>query len=204
MTARLQPPSREEIRALEPFEGIPGDRIHQPRSAESLAFARTELLAARHVGLDTESKPSFVAGAEHTGPHIVQLATLEHAFIFDAGHPGCVALVAELLRAESLVKVGFGLGGDRALLLRKLGAEVRPTVELSSLVRGLGYRQPLGLQAAVAVVLARYIHRPKKLTTSNWSRMPLSTRQLHYAANDAYASLCVFHALGHDHTASGA
>lgn len=183
------------MRALRPFDGIPPARIHQPRTAGELAFAGRVLRAATHVGLDTESKPTFVAGAEQTGPHVVQMATLEHAFVFDAGHDGCVALVRALLPADAPIKVGFGLAGDRAMLLRKLGVDTRPIVELSTMLRALGFRQPLGLQSAVAVVLERYLHRSRRVTTSNWSRAPLSPAQLAYAANDAYASLCVFHGI---------
>ncbi|MFI3185618.1 MAG: hypothetical protein QX198_06515, partial [Methylococcaceae bacterium] len=48
---------------------------------------------------------------------------------------------------------------------------------------------------AVAIVLGQYLQKSKTLTTSNWAAKILSDHQQLYAANDAYASLCVYHEL---------
>ena len=129
------------------------------------------------------------------GPHVIQLATLEHAFIFSVDHNVGHALIRDVLHAEHLTKVGFGLKSDRGPLSRKLGVKVCPAVELSAVVRRLGFREPVGLQAAVAIVLKQDFEKSKSVTTSNWARTILSPKQLLYAANDAYAALAVFHAL---------
>jgi hypothetical protein len=45
-------------------------------------------------------------------------------------------------------------------------------------------------------VLGRRLQKSKSVTTSNWASPVLKPHQLLYAANDAYAALCVFQALG--------
>ena len=50
--------------------------------------------------------------------------------------------------------------------------------------------------AAVAIVLGRNLPKRKSMTTSNWALPKLSALQLDYAANDAYAALSVFRAMG--------
>ena len=93
------------------------------------------------------------------------------------------------------MKVGFGLASDRTPLFRKLGVALAATVDVSRMVRRLGFMDDVGLKSAVAVVLAQRFPKSKKVTTSNWSLPQLTTQQLQYAANDAHASLLVFEAL---------
>jgi hypothetical protein len=54
----------------------------------------------------------------------------------------------------------------------------------------------MGAKAAVAIVLGQRLQKSKSVTTSNWASAELKPNQLLYAANDAYAALCVFRALG--------
>jgi ribonuclease D len=54
----------------------------------------------------------------------------------------------------------------------------------------------MGAQAAVALLFGQRFAKPRRLTTTNWANLELSERQLLYAANDAYAAIRVFEALG--------
>jgi ribonuclease D len=54
----------------------------------------------------------------------------------------------------------------------------------------------VGLKAAVAIVLGQRFAKSRKATTSNWANKTLTPQQLHYAANDAHASLLVYRGLG--------
>lgn len=197
MNARqfLKRPTKEAIRELPKFEGLPLQKICLVRTADDLLFAHDEISKVSHVGFDTESKPNFVANQPKTGPHLVQIATEQYAFLFTLDDSPGNELLSEIIRSDKIVKVGFGLKSDRGPLYNKLGATLDPTIELSVAVRRLGYKQQVGVQAAVAVVLGQYLQKSKKLTTSNWAAKILSDRQLLYAANDAYASLCVYHEL---------
>jgi ribonuclease D len=191
----MERPTSEQIAALPPYPTLPLDRIHVLRDADQCEFAEAELRLAGHVGFDTESKPMFVAGGEQTGPHIVQFATARHAFIVHVDAPETAAFLRAVLESESIAKVGFGIASDRVPLRRKLGVELAGGVDVSHMIRRLGFKQAVGLKVAVAVVLGQRMPKSKKVTTSNWAAARLSPQQLQYAANDAHASLLVYRAL---------
>lgn len=191
----MERPTPEQMAALPPYPALPPDRIHVLRDAAQCEFAAHELRVAGHVGFDTESKPMFVAGGEPTGPHVVQLATVGHAFIIHTEVPQTLAFLRDMLESEAIAKVGFGIASDRQPLYRKLGLQLRGGIDVSVMVKRLGFKQPVGLRAAVAVVLGQRLPKSKKVTTSNWASPRLSPQQLQYAANDAHASLRVYQAL---------
>lgn len=191
----LQRPTPEQIAAMPPYEALQATRIHLLKTPEQLDLAAQALRAAGHVGFDTESKPTFVAGQAQTGPDIVQFATTEHAFIVQTALPEAQAFLRAMVASNEVIKVGFGLASDRPQLLRKLGVQLGQSADLSFMVRRLGFKQAVGLKAAVAIVLGQRLQKSKKATTSNWANATLSPQQLQYAANDAHASLLVYHAL---------
>ena len=130
------------------------------------------------------------------GPHIVLLATYERAWIFLLHDPECRAIVAQLLTHGGSVKAGFGLADDRKRIVTKLGVEPTRVLELNTVFRQRGYRKDMGVKGAVAVLFNQRFMKSKKAATSNWANLSLSEAQLVYAANDAYAALRVFEALG--------
>ena len=148
------------------------------------------------LGFDTESKPTFVRHEVSDGPHILQLATTSTAYIFSLSEPGCRPSVARLLGAANILKVGFGLGDDRKSIIGKLGIEAQGIVDLNHVFHQRGWRKDMGVKAAVAVMYQRRFLKSKKAATSNWAARQLSEAQLVYAANDAWAALKVYQALG--------
>jgi len=193
--APLQRPTPEQIAALPAYEALPGSRIHVLKTPEQLAFAEAALREAGHVGFDTESKPVFVAGQPPTGPEVIQFATRTDAFIVQTATPGLVDFLRVTIESDDIVRVGFGLASDRPQIQRKLGLRLGPSIDVSQLVKKLGFKDAVGVKAAVAIVLGRRFAKSKKATTSNWANKTLTPQQLQYAANDAHASLLVFHAL---------
>ena len=189
-------PSREEIADLPDYERLPLPQIHVVHSPDQAAFVEAELAQLGVAGFDTESRPVFTAQARSTGPHVVQLASLNHAFIFQAHRTATLPLLKALLESPELLKVGFGLGAERGPLQQQLGIGLQGVVDVATLFRPLGHRQSVGAKAAVAMVLGRRLQKSKRITTSNWSLPQLSTGQLHYAADDAHAALAVYLALG--------
>jgi ribonuclease D len=127
---------------------------------------------------------------------VVQLATLNKAWVFQLHDTACRAVVAELLAVRGVVKAGFGLGDDRRRIIEKLGVEPSDVLELNVVFRERGYRKDMGVKGAVAVLFNRRFIKSRKATTSNWANPRLTEAQLVYAANDAYAAVRVFHALG--------
>ncbi len=188
-------PDRDEIAALPPFERLGLEQIVRVDD-EAGARAAAQALAAHPVwGFDTESKPTFVRDQVSDGPHVVQLATPEQAWVFQLHDPGCRALVAAMLADPRHVKAGFGLGDDHKRIVAKLGVQPAGVLDLNHVFRQLGYRKDMGVKAAVAVMFGQRFAKSKKAATSNWAARQLSPGQLVYAANDAWAAARVHAAL---------
>lgn len=191
-------PTREEIALLEAFEGLELGDIDVVSTALQAEQALAALGALRVVGFDTESKPTFLKNEVSTGPHTVQLASLERAWVFQLHDPVCRAAAASLLASSALTKVGFGLAGDRTQIRHTLGIEPQAIVDLDTVFKRRGYRNSVGVKTAVAVVFGQRFVKSRKQTTSNWAGRQLTEAQVRYAANDAYAAMRVMDALGLD------
>ncbi len=196
MDARHPTPDKEAIALLEPFDRLTLDRVHLISTRAQAEAAGLELRTTKAWGFDTESKPTFFKDQLSEGPHIVQLATLERAWVFQLHDLECRAVVAELLGARGIVKAGFGLGDDRKRIVSKLGVDPADVLELNAVFRERGYRKDMGVKAAVAILFNRRFIKSRKATTSNWANARLTEAQLVYAANDAYAAARVLEALG--------
>lgn len=192
---RRHTPLKAETALLEPFAGLPLSAIQVPTGKRQLAEALADLRGWKAIGFDTESKPTWSKDEVSHGPHVVQFATPERAYVFQVFRQECVPIIKSILEDESIVKVGFGLKSDRALIHKKLSVKIKLILDLNKIFRTDGYRGATGVRAAVAIVFNQQFHKAKKITTSNWSLPRLSDRQLIYAANDAYAAIRVLMAL---------
>ena len=196
MTAHQTTPDKEAIALLPPFERLGLDRITLVNTGKQAALAHNALVAARAWGFDTESKPTFKVGEISDGPHVLQLSTREQAWVFQLHDPDCRAIAADLLARGGIAKAGFGLGDDRKRIIQKLVIEPEGILELNAVFHARGYRKDMGVKGAVAVLFNQRFQKSKKAATSNWANPRLSESQLVYAANDAYAAICVWDALG--------
>lgn len=188
-------PDKAEIALLEPFEGLAPARIYVPATVADYRAAAAEISAAKVVGFDTEAKPTFIKGEVSQGPHVVQFALPDKAFLFQLHRTECHPFVTEILQSDAVLKAGFGLQSDKAQLFNKLGVTLNAVLDLSSEFRKLGYPASTGVRTAVAIVFNKNFRKSRSATTSNWAKAELSPKQMLYAANDAYAALCVWHAL---------
>lgn len=193
--ARPSAPGREQIALLEPFEGLDLGHIVVVADALQAESALAELMTLSVVGFDTESRPTFLKDQKSEGPHVVQFATLQKAWIFQLHLPESFAVVGTLLQAASLQKVGFGLSGDRSQILHKFGKKPNALLDLNERYRRLGYVKEIGVKVAIALAFNQRFRKSKKATTSNWANHRLSDAQILYAANDAYAAIRVHYAL---------
>lgn len=189
-------PAPEAIALLEPFERIGLDGIRLVATAAQAERAAAALERAPAWGFDTESRPTFNVGEASEGPHIIQLAIASEVFIFQLHDPDCRAIAGELLGMRGNVKAGFGLGDDKRRITHKLGVQPQDVLDLDTVFRARGYRRQMGTKAAVAVLFNRRYLKSKKAATSNWANRQLTEAQLLYAANDAWAALRVYQALG--------
>lgn len=196
MHTTLPTPSKDEIAQLPEFARLGMNAITLVENGPQAHHACAALREHAAWGFDTESKPTFFKDQVSEGPHIVQLATQDHAWIFQLTDGDCRAQVAGLLADPGHAKAGFGLGDDTRRIVAKLGVQPANVVELNTVFRQRGYRKDMGVKGAVAVVFAQRFIKSKKAATSNWAHPRLSEAQLIYAANDAYAAARIYHALG--------
>ena len=195
MPTTLPTPSKDEIALLPEFGRLGLDRITLVVTALQAREAAAALADHAVWGFDTESKPTFLKEQVSEGPHIVQLATLTHAWVFQLQDPACRDTVAGLLAQATHTKAGFGLGDDTRRIQSKLRVEPAGVLELNTVFRERGYRKDMGVKGAVAVLFEQRFIKSKKAATSNWANPRLSEAQLVYAANDAYAAARVAEAL---------
>lgn len=195
MSIHKFPPHKADIAELELFDGLGLESVFVVREARQAEIALAELMRAGHAGFDTESKPTFQKGEVSEGPHVLQFATTEKAFIFHSHCEASRPAIIELLKSTQLVKIGFGLGGDLHQISHRFGIRPGSLVDLDRTFKQLGYPNAVGAKSAIAMLFKRRFLKSKAVTTSNWAVPELSERQLLYAANDAYAAIKVFHAL---------
>lgn len=185
-------PDKEQINLLPAFDRLDLHQITLVHTAAQAQAALNALSPCTALGFDTESKPTFAKNEASTGPHIVQLSTLDHAWIFQLDNAECRQAVAALLESPAIVKAGFGLGDDKKRIHSKLGIDFQGVLDLNSTFRSQGYRKDMGVRGAVAVLFGQRFIKSKKASTSNWANPQLTEAQLVYAANDAYAAMRVW------------
>jgi len=191
----LLAPTKQESKLLAPFNGLVLNKIYVPVSKEEFTAATNEIMNSKIVGFDTESKPVFIKGEKTDGPHVVQFALLNKAFIFQLHHKHCREYLLEIFQSDKTIKVGFGLKSDKAQIYNKFGVKLNAVLDLGSAFREKGYRGQIGARGAVAIVFNKAFNKSKRASTSNWAMPRLSDNQLLYAANDAYVALRVYNEL---------
>jgi RNA polymerase sigma factor for flagellar operon FliA len=188
--------SRASLSAAElpVYPGIGLAQISLVASASMADQALAALMASEAIGFDTESKPTFLKGEVSTGPHLVQLATASHAYLFPVSRQSDLRALKTILESTSVLKVGFGLGNDRSALKTRLGITLDNVLDLGEVLRGEGHRGTVGAKVAVAHFFGQKLQKSKKVGTSNWANPNLSERQILYAANDAHVALQLYRA----------
>lgn len=144
------------------------------------------------LGFDTETRPVFKKGKKPGPPSLVQLATADHAFIFQIKIlPMCNGL-CDLLADDSIVKTGVAVRDDIIGLQRLADFSPANFVDLSE-VTAKAKMQTHGLRNMAANLLGFRIS--KSAQCSNWAKDKLTRQQITYAATDAWVSRELYVAL---------
>lgn len=186
-------PSKEQILTFPRFPNLALDKIIVINQLKQCQTIETELKTAALLGFDTESKPTFNKGEIQTGPHLIQLATAEKAYLFQVS-PDILNFLKPIFENPDQIKVGFGLKND-AHLFRKKGIELKSVIELSKCFGSFGLNNPVGIKNAIALLFQMNFPKSKSVSTSNWARKSLTIPQIEYAAADAYAPVLIFEEL---------
>ncbi|HEY4316902.1 MAG TPA: 3'-5' exonuclease [Herbaspirillum sp.] len=190
---QLQADDGAPAAALTPYNGIALSDIQLVVSAAQAEQALAELMRADVLGFDTESKPTFVKGEQSRGPHLIQLATDDTAYLFQVGSVFNQHAAQTVLSAAHILKVGFGLSDDLKRLRGKMGIVTQNVLDLSIALRR-GGRNDVGAKTAVAQFFGMHLQKSKKTSTTNWAAPQLTERQLLYAADDAQVALRIYRA----------
>ncbi|HEY9104770.1 3'-5' exonuclease domain-containing protein 2 [Chitinimonas sp.] len=203
-TPRVRPPllAKADIQALPDFPGLTIAAISVAEGNEAVAAACLALTSHKVLGFDTESKPTFNKGEVAQGPHLIQLSSETHGYLFPVRNNQLPAPLKALLESEQIRKVGFDLRSDLAMLASNTGVHCRGVDDLVGRFRKLGYSNTVGAVQAVALLFRQHYRKSKSAKMSNWAAAQLSESQQRYAANDAYVALRVYQALQRSKPAS--
>jgi ribonuclease D len=146
---------------LPAYAGLDLSQVTVVTTRAQAAAARAVLEQADALGFDTESRPTFIRGQVSSGPHLVQLATDSHCYLYQVDHLDALDDMAALLASPQLVKAGFGLGDDLRRLASKCGIACAGTVDLAQRPQ-CGWRENRGgrpARPAVAEVEEGHYHQ---------------------------------------------
>jgi len=173
--------SREQM-ALLPIRRYEGE-VHQVATSEDLKHAVTDIGQERIIGLDTETRPSFLKGETHL-PCLVQVATARKVYLFPLRRPDVFPLLADMLADPRTIKAGVALANDLRALKQVFAFAEQNVLDLGIVARRFGLSQT-GLRNLSGIFLGFRV--PKGARTSNWAAPRLSPAQITYAATDAWA-----------------
>ena len=154
---------------------------------------------AAALGFDTETARAFAGRKDPgPGPHVLQIAAGDDVLVAQlvSGDVCASRVLADVLSDRAVVKVGVGLDDDAIELYNR-----------DSRLALCGRLDIGGPRNARAIALRTVAHRAiggpiapkaKKIATSNWAMRRLQSKQLAYAARDAWLGAAIFDALAAD------
>lgn len=145
----------------------------------------------RHIGFDTETKPSFKRGQTNKVA-LLQLYAGGRCYLFRLTQPGIYEVVRPLLEDPDVIKIGLSVHDDFNSLRRR--GELTPAgfLDLQDYCRCF-HIDDISLQKIFAIVFGQKISKSQRLT--NWEADTLNESQQIYAAIDAWACLELYNYL---------
>ncbi|MDO9083489.1 MAG: 3'-5' exonuclease [Humidesulfovibrio sp.] len=172
----------EEIMAL-PLTQFVG-KIIFVESDRQLHQAMKQLHEQELLGFDTETRPIFKKGVIPP-PALLQLAGDKNVYIFQLAKLNDKAVLTELLASRHITKSGVSVRDDLKGLKEHFEFTEHHFVDLGDVAKKMNMLTH-GLRNLTANLLGLRIS--KGAQCSNWAREALSTKQIVYAATDAWIS----------------
>jgi ribonuclease D len=157
--------------------------------------AMCEIRAAKCVGFDTETKPSFRKGKTHNVA-LMQISTDSKCYLFRLNKLGIFDELKALLEDENIIKIGLSIHDDFNVMRRTCDINPKGFIDLQTYVKQF-HIMDISLQKIYAILFGERISKNQRLT--NWEAEALTEGQQHYAAIDAWACLRIY-----NHLRSGA
>lgn len=155
---------------------------------EAVPTAMEYLNAQSIVGVDTETRPSFVRG-QHYPVALVQIATEDRCYLFQLNHIGMPEELAKFFANPTIKKIGLAFKDDLIGLRRRRNFTPQNCIDVQKLVGEYGILD-LGLQKIFAICFGKKISKSQQLT--NWENVVLTPEQARYASTDAWATLLIY------------
>ena len=166
-------------------------RIHVVVSRAQAEKAVSFLLSQPILGVDTETRPSFMRGTTYK-VSLLQVSTHDTCFLFRLNIIGMTPAIIRLLEDTTVPKIGLSWHDDLNGL-RKIGHfETGLFIDIQDHVKEIGV-EDLSLQKLYANLMGQRISKSQQLT--NWERDILDERQKQYAATDAWACIQLYEEL---------
>ncbi len=177
---------KEKINQM-PLAEFPGEVI-VVCTPEAVQSAAEYLSRQRCVGVDTETRPSFVRG-QHFPTALLQIANEQRCYLFQLRQIGFPQELADLFANKDICKVGLAFHDDIRGLQRLRPFEPANCIDIQKIVLQYGILE-LGLQKIFAIIFSRKISKAQQLT--NWENLVLTDEQARYASTDAWATLLIY------------
>ncbi|KAL3478216.1 ribonuclease H-like domain-containing protein [Aspergillus californicus] len=185
--------------------------VHYCKSLETTEKVAQLFLDDKVLGFDMEWKAQASAyDSIQNNVSLIQLANRERIALFQISQfvPGKTQkdfvspTLQRILETSDTTKVGVSIKADCTRLRKYLGIDTRGIFELSHLYKLVKYchtpkfinKRPVNLNEQVEEHLGLPLEKEENVRCSNWA-VPLSYRQAHYAAADAYACIQLFHTM---------
>ncbi len=181
--------SKQQIATL-PTAVFPGRSILIENAADArsaLAYLRRQKI----LGFDTETRPSFKKGANHSVA-LLQLSTQDECFLLRINKLGLTDQMIALFEDEAVMKVGLSIKDDIHSMSKVHEIHPANVVELQTFVKSYDIADN-SLQKVYAIIFNERISKGQRLT--NWEADHLTEAQQAYASLDAYACLRIYNHL---------
>jgi len=151
---------------------------------EEMEAATAELLDQKHLGFDTETRPTFKKG-DYYPPALVQLATSSTVYLYRISQSQTIEPLIPIFESESILKTGVALKDDVKELRAVTDFDAKGFFEITELTARLKI-ESRGLRALAGLLMGGRISKAAQV--SNWAKQELDEKQLRYAATDAWVS----------------
>lgn len=158
---------------------------------EDIQHAVSALRSSDIIGFDTETRPNFKKGQNHTVA-LLQLSTRSTCYLFRINKLGLTDELKELLEDENLLKVGVSIHDDFHNLQKIREIAPKGFVELQQYVKQVGIADA-ALAKIYGIIFGKRISKSQRL--SNWEADELTPAQQHYASLDAMACIEIYEAI---------
>ena len=163
-------------------------KIHLITTDAELAGIAGELNSAKHLGFDTETRPSFKKG-DFFDVSLLQLSTDHNAYLIRLAKVTQFQMLKSIFENKEIIKVGVAIRDDIKQLQKRFSFSPLNFVELQDIAKLKGLKN-FGLKGMTEEVLQARLSKKAKIT--NWDAHTLTEQQILYAATDAWIGLQLF------------